>query len=95
MKFDTITLHVFFFALAVISSAKYEDCDQPPDIENGSSSIQVDENEEYVTATYTCDDGFRLVGKSQMTCDLDTDEWTGAPPKCEKRKASINYPLIE
>lgn len=79
-------VHVFLSFLAVISSAKYEDCDQPPDVENGVSKIEVDENEEFVTVIYSCNEGFLLVGKFQMTCDLDTDEWTGAPPKCEKRK---------
>jgi Sushi repeat (SCR repeat) len=44
--------------------------------------VRTDENEEFVTATYRCEEGYRLNGKSELTCDLDTDEWQGQPPTC-------------
>lgn len=65
-------------------TAKYEDCESPPDIQNGQFKSKVDENEEYVTAIYKCNRGYKLVGSSQIICDLDTDEWDRDPPKCEE-----------
>lgn len=44
--------------------------------------VKTDENEEFVTATYRCDDGYHMKGKSEITCDLDDDEWKGQPPQC-------------
>lgn len=46
--------------------------------------ISFDENEEFVTANYRCQSGFKLEGKNKITCDLDTDEWTDEPPKCQQ-----------
>lgn len=48
--------------------------------------VSFDENEEFVTATYRCHDGFKLKGKTEITCDLDTEEWQEMPPSCEQGK---------
>jgi hypothetical protein len=45
--------------------------------------VSYDENEEFVTAAYRCQNGYRIEGKSEITCDLDTDEWLQNPPKCQ------------
>jgi hypothetical protein len=68
------------------SHARHEDCEKPPEVENASASVRVDENEEFVTATYRCNDGYKLNGRAIITCDLDTDEWQEQPPTCEQRK---------
>jgi hypothetical protein len=65
-------------------NAKFEDCEKPPEVRHSSVIVKTDENEEFVTATYRCDEGYRLVGKSEITCDLDVDEWKGQPPQCSE-----------
>ena len=66
-----------------MARAKLEDCEKPPEVDNASVVVTYDENEEFVTATYRCHEGFRMRGKKDMSCDLDTDEWEGNPPSCE------------
>lgn len=53
----------------------YEDCEQPPEIAHGSARVTVDETEEFVTARYSCAAGYRLEGKAEIRCDIDSDEW--------------------
>lgn len=55
----------------------YEDCEQPPEIAHGSARLTVDDNEEYVTAHYTCKAGYRLQEPqlAQLRCSIETDEW--------------------
>lgn len=85
----SISCHLRFifppFSLSLVSyaSAKHEDCEKPPEVENASVLVAYDESEEFVTATYRCHDGYKLHGKSAITCDLDTDEWQESPPRCE------------
>jgi hypothetical protein len=95
ISFNFIFLSFFLFfldgtdAFVVAATKKYEDCEKPPDVENASVVVKYDENEEFVTATYQCFDGYKLHGKSSITCDLDVDEWEN-PPTCEKRKLNLN-----
>ena len=37
------------------------------------------------TATYSCDDGFDLVGEAMRTC-MDNSQWSGDAPQCISRK---------
>lgn len=53
----------------------YEDCEQPPEIGHGNARITVDESEEFVTAHYSCNAGYRLEGQVDFRCDIDSDEW--------------------
>uniref|UniRef100_A0A182SGF3 Sushi domain-containing protein n=1 Tax=Anopheles maculatus TaxID=74869 RepID=A0A182SGF3_9DIPT len=55
----------------------YEDCEQPPEIAHGSARLTVDDNEEYVTAHYTCKSGYRLQEPqlAAIRCSIETDEW--------------------
>ncbi|KXJ73641.1 hypothetical protein RP20_CCG015362 [Aedes albopictus] len=53
----------------------YEDCEQPPEIAHGSARVTVDETEEFVTARFSCAAGYRLEGKAEIRCDIDSDEW--------------------
>lgn len=76
-----------------LAKAKFEDCEKPPEVENASLVVSYDENEEFVTATYRCHEGFKLRGKSDITCDLDTDEWQESPPSCEAGKLEIIFCL--
>lgn len=63
-------------------NAKHEDCEKAPEVDNSSVFVRYDDNEEYVTATYSCFDGYKLQGKATITCDLETDEWEENPPTC-------------
>ncbi|XP_055538598.1 fibrillin-1 isoform X2 [Wyeomyia smithii] len=61
----------------------YEDCEQPPEVAHGSARLTVDQSEEFVTAHYSCDRGFRIDGPVDIRCDIDSDEWqVNQLPKC-------------
>lgn len=77
-----------------LAKAKFEDCEKPPEVENASLVVSYDENEEFVTATYRCHEGFKLRGKSDITCDLDTDEWQETPPSCEAGKVGKLFLIL-
>lgn len=64
--------------------AQQEDCGKPVQIANGKVNIAVDEERDVVTATYSCEYGYDLVGEAEVECDLDTERWQGQPPNCQK-----------
>ncbi|GAB0100994.1 EGF-like calcium-binding, conserved site [Sergentomyia squamirostris] len=66
------------------ASGQHYDCERPPTVEHASSRLSVDENEDAVSARYTCEPGFELRGEPDVFCDLDTDEWEGQLPSCHK-----------
>lgn len=54
-------------------------------MENASTKPLVDDvNEDLVSVTYECIDGFVLQGEAELLCNLDTDEWQGEPPTCNQ-----------
>ncbi|XP_058835886.1 fibrillin-1-like isoform X2 [Topomyia yanbarensis] len=68
---------------SVAGQTIYEDCEQPPDIAHGSARLTVDPSEEFVTAHYSCTAGYRMEGKVDIRCDIDSDEWQVEElPKC-------------
>ncbi|XP_050093907.1 fibrillin-1-like [Anopheles aquasalis] len=67
----------------MVIAETYEDCEQPPELAHAKARLTVDDNEEYVTAHYTCQTGYRLqdpAGASHLRCSIETDEWLTAPP---------------
>lgn len=80
LRFIFLLLYLHLVSYAI---EKHEDCEKPPEVENASVLVAYDDSEEFVTATYRCHDGYKLHGKSAITCDLDTDEWQETPPRCE------------
>ncbi|CRK94788.1 CLUMA_CG008282, isoform A [Clunio marinus] len=90
MKNFTLSSLLFIFCFSYSLCSKYEDCEKPPEVEHGLVLVSFDENEEYVKATYRCNDGYRLRGNSEITCDLDTDEWEQESPNCVEDTASSN-----
>ena len=51
------------------------------------------------TATYTCDDGYELIGSDTRTCQSN-GEWSGSAPTCEGTESCISivvsyYDLIK
>ena len=55
-------------------------CDALSDPDNGAVSVTGTGVGD--TATYTCDDGYELIGSSTRTCQSNGD-WSGSPPTCE------------
>ena len=55
-------------------------CGTPQSVENGVFDISRGMN--YLSvAHYTCNEGYRLVGISIITCQLD-QQWSGPSPTC-------------
>lgn len=44
----------------------------------------VDDDGVRVSAVYSCENGFQLVGATELECNLDTDEWQGELPACKQ-----------
>ena len=40
------------------------------------------------TATYTCDDGYELIGSMTVTC-MDDGAWSDGPPMCRRKQHYI------
>lgn len=70
------------------------DCEQPPTVTHATVKISDDENDDLVSATYSCKDGFTLQGEAELFCDLNTDEWQGEPPHCKKGKKIYFCPAL-
>lgn len=32
---------------------------------------------------YSCDEGYEMIGRAQLACDID-ERWNGPPPRCER-----------
>lgn len=89
--FDTLRFQVFcvitFFKTNITdASAEHEDCEIPPKIDHGTVKLSADENDDIVTALYSCKSGFKLQGNAEIYCDLDTDVWQSDPPTCHEGK---------
>lgn len=78
------------------TNGQHFDCEQPPEVENASSRLSVDDAEDSVSARYTCDPGFELQGEPDLFCDLDTDEWQGQPPICKPGEfITLQMPIMQ
>lgn len=56
-------------------------CGYPAEIPNGDYRL-VNGTVNYLSqVVYTCNEGFQLQGRAELTCDLD-ERWDGPPPKC-------------
>jgi len=61
---------------------RYLECGMPADIPNGQLIFINGTRQFKSVIRYTCDPGHVLVGRSQLTCDVD-QRWNGPPPRCE------------
>lgn len=57
-------------------------CGYPADIPNGDYTLVNDSVGYLSRVIYSCDDGFEMVGRAQLACDID-ERWNGPPPRCE------------
>ncbi|XP_068142735.1 uncharacterized protein [Drosophila tropicalis] len=60
----------------------HEDCEVAPPVEHATSEILISDS--INTAIYSCEAGYLLKGKNELTCYVKSDQWQGEPPKCEK-----------
>ncbi|XP_063128647.1 complement decay-accelerating factor isoform X3 [Rattus norvegicus] len=70
-------------------------CPDPPKINNGRIREESDSYAYRQSVTYSCDQGFILVGNSSVHCTLNGEvgEWSSAPPKCiERHKVPTKTP---
>lgn len=40
---------------------------------------------------YRCFDGYEMIGRAQLACDID-ERWNGPPPRCD-RKSPQSIPI--
>ncbi|CAG9854104.1 unnamed protein product [Phyllotreta striolata] len=57
-------------------------CGYPADITNGEYNLVNDSVGYLSRVIYTCDEGFEMIGRAQLACDID-ERWNGPPPRCE------------
>ncbi|XP_018327254.1 uncharacterized protein LOC108738356 [Agrilus planipennis] len=56
-------------------------CGYPADIPNGEY-VLVNDSVGYLSRViYRCFEGFQMVGRAQLACDID-EKWNGPPPRC-------------
>lgn len=88
-----IDFHCFIFVSSfrngILVYGIYTDCEHPPTILHGKAELLINEDGTEVSASYSCDSGFHLHGKSQMSCDTNEDVWLGDLPACKLGKSHI------
>ncbi|XP_049819681.1 sushi, von Willebrand factor type A, EGF and pentraxin domain-containing protein 1 isoform X2 [Aethina tumida] len=57
-------------------------CGYPADIANGEYQLVNDSVGYLSRVIYTCDEGYEMIGRAQLACDID-ERWNGPPPRCE------------
>ncbi|XP_055712742.1 uncharacterized protein LOC129807475 [Phlebotomus papatasi] len=67
---------------------KYIECGLPASIAHGAYEL-INGTVGYLsTVVYQCAEGFELVGRSVLTCDID-ERWNGPPPRCERIECDV------
>ncbi|XP_069679160.1 uncharacterized protein [Periplaneta americana] len=57
-------------------------CGFPAEIPNGQYQL-LNRTVGYMSRViYSCDEGYELIGRAQLMCDID-ERWNGPPPRCE------------
>lgn len=59
-------------------------CGYPADIANGEYTLVNDSVGYLSRVIYTCDEGYEMIGRAQLACDID-ERWNGPPPRCERK----------
>ena len=55
-----------------------------PDLPNPANGmVTISGNSDGDTATYTCDQGYELVGAETLTCQSIGAQWSDPPPVCQ------------
>uniref|UniRef100_A0A493SXI0 Sushi domain-containing protein n=1 Tax=Anas platyrhynchos platyrhynchos TaxID=8840 RepID=A0A493SXI0_ANAPP len=73
-------------------------CEPPPVIVNGLFSGAQTEYVFGLAVTYTCNEGFSLIGSSTIYCTADAESngiWSGPAPECKGRLVRCENPVVE
>nr|CAH7713270.1 unnamed protein product [Callosobruchus chinensis] len=57
-------------------------CGYPASIPNGEYTLVNDSVGYLSRVIYSCDEGFEMIGRAQLACDID-ERWNGPPPRCD------------
>ncbi|KAM6927846.1 complement receptor type 2 [Xenentodon cancila] len=73
----------FAFGWSGNANCEIVTCEAPPEIQNGRSSWDPQENPKYgENISYHCNEGFTLVGELNIMC-MDTGEYNSSAPECK------------
>ncbi|KAG8222315.1 hypothetical protein J437_LFUL001857 [Ladona fulva] len=65
------------------------ECGFPADIPNGKYTL-INGTVSYLSkVVYNCLDGYKLVGRAQLICDVD-ERWNGPPPRCQGKGIAVS-----
>lgn len=60
------------------------ECGLPASIPHGSYDL-INGSVGYLsTVIYRCNEGYEMIGRAMLTCDID-ERWNGPPPRCESK----------
>lgn len=60
------------------------ECGLPASIPHGSYDL-INGSVGYLsTVIYKCNEGYEMLGRAMLTCDID-ERWNGPPPRCESK----------
>lgn len=68
-------------------------CGYPADIVNGEYHLTNGSVGYLSHVVYNCHDGYEMIGRAQLICDID-ERWNGPPPRCERKFTSQFFPLL-
>ena len=60
-------------------------CGMPARIGNGGYKLVNDSRHYLSMVSYSCSEGYQLIGRADLICDVD-GRWNGPPPRCERKK---------
>lgn len=68
-------------------------CGYPAEIPNGDYRLINGTVNFLSQVVYTCNKGFHLQGRAELTCDLD-ERWDGPPPNCVREYSDEYYSFV-
>lgn len=61
------------------------ECGYPADIQNGHYQLLNGSVSYLSQVEYTCENGYEMLGRALLTCDVD-ERWNGPPPLCQGKE---------
>jgi len=81
MHSDNFRFSVFVILLEAIKITGIQ-CGFPAEIPHGGYQLLNGTVGYLSRVLYSCDEGYELIGRAQLMCDID-ERWNGPPPRCE------------
>lgn len=78
--------------LVYISSSPTVDC--PPLMDPPGGRVNIPSLTQGSTATYSCNEGYMLVGDSTRTCEASA-MWTGIAPVCQSKYMTYHFTAVD